>query len=682
MRVSYRPRRRLTAAGPAALGLSAVAIAGVFAAAPSASAATSSASAASSASTTPATAPGFTAIRDSRAPTSGPATGSYTAKKMTVEVSLQPRDQASLNRELKALYTKGSPAYHKFLAKGQFDAEYAPTAATASSVTGYLRGKGLTVGTTSSPFLLTATGSSARVTTAFRTTLDRYKGRHGTRYYANSKPAYVPSNLSGAIAGVVGLNNTVRLHSLAAHPTGGKVVKASAAASSGRAPKATSSCETGYPTSQQAFDLYVTGANVSLGYGAGPGCTGLSPSQTNSIYNAPAASARTQGSGQTAALFELSAYNSKDPATWARQFYGSAYKPKVSQVNVDGGPLSTASCPVGDVCEADYSGDIEVDADIEQEMAVSPDASLSVYNAPNDQTGQTSLDEYTKIANDDTASTVSSSWGLCESDAGEGYAQAENTVFEQMASQGQTVFSAAGDSGAFDCIASDGSDSAAVDDPGSQPWVISAGGTSLGTDNPGTAENPSHPAAGVETVWNPDNLCGTASPSSANDNEGGYWWCGTGTGAGGGGSSQFWNAPSWQASAGISGAREVPDVSADADEFTPYAEYCTGTSSDTNSLCAQMSGGGWFGIGGTSLSAPLWGALIADRDGYRGARSGNIGSLVYGSPSTYFNDIASPAASSESGVTPATDNGLFPTGPGYDEATGLGSPNFTSLIEK
>jgi len=41
-----------------------------------------------------------------------------------------------------------------------------------------------------------------------------------------------------------------------------------------------------------------------------------------------------------------------------------------------------------------YAGDIEVDADIETQLALSPAAhEILVYNAPNDYTGQTELDE-------------------------------------------------------------------------------------------------------------------------------------------------------------------------------------------------------------------------------------------------------------------------------------------------
>ena len=146
-------------------------------------------------------------------------------------------------------------------------------------------------------------------------------------------------------------------------------------------------------------------------------------------------------------------------------------------------------------------------ADIENTLAVAKDSHVIVYNAPNDETGQTELDEYTTIANQDRADTISSSWGTCENDVTAGYVQAENTVFEQMAFQGQSMFGSSGDTGAFGCIRIDGTTIVDQGDPSSQPWVTSVGGTSLESDNPGTNPNPGPPAKGTETVWNVRNLC-------------------------------------------------------------------------------------------------------------------------------------------------------------------------------
>ena len=90
------------------------------------------------------------------------------------------------------------------------------------------------------------------------------------------------------------------------------------------------------------------------------------------------------------------------------------------------------------------------------QLAIAPDVShLIVYNAPNDFTGQTALDEWSAIAKANAAASVSSSWAVCENDVTAGYAQAENTNFRQMAAQGQSVFGAEGDTGAFSCIRSD-----------------------------------------------------------------------------------------------------------------------------------------------------------------------------------------------------------------------------------
>ena len=202
---------------------------------------------------------------------------------------------------------------------------------------------------------------------------------------------------------------------------------------------------------------------------------------------------QARGAGVNLAVFELSAYQQSDIATWARNFYGPGFKPPLVDINVDGGPLSPI-CPMGDQCPANfngYAGDIEVDADIEMQLAIAPHArQILVYNAPNDFTGQTELDEYAKIAKDDTADVVSSSWAVCENDVTAAYVQAENLIFEQMAAQGQSMFGAAGDTGAFSCIRSDGTTIANVLDPPSQPWVTSVGGTSLESFNPNANPNP------------------------------------------------------------------------------------------------------------------------------------------------------------------------------------------------
>ncbi|HTZ22393.1 MAG TPA: S53 family peptidase [Streptosporangiaceae bacterium] len=629
-------------------------------------------------------------------------TSQMSAGRMSVEVVLQPGDAQGLSSLLGSLYTQGSADYGRWLGAGQFDARFAPSAATVQAMTSYLRGKGLTVQRTDTPFLLRAIGSSTQMDAAFATTINNYRNAQGKKFFSNDSVASVPNTLAKSVLGIVGLTNTVRLKPAVQ-------LAASGSTASAKAHGGEPSCEIAYPTN--LAELQAIPANGPFnGYGGGPGCSGLTPSQTNSMYNAPNAGPAGKGAGANVAVFELSAYNHQDINHWAQTFYGNGYHPRLANINVDGGPLApnTSQCPVGDTCFYGYGGDIEVEADIEQDLTISPDAShVLVYNAPNDETGQTELDEYATIANQDIADSISSSWGECEPDAGLGYAEAENVLFEQMAAQGQSMFASSGDTGAFECIR-DGTFSnwAPLEslDPASQPWVTSTGGTSFTSFDPGDNPDPSYPGRD-EAVWNTINICSGNNSSTATDT--GIVDCGA-YGAGGGGHSIFWPMPNYQRGPGVISAytvrgpsncalasrgqacREGPDISANADPLTGYAEYCTGSSyvspNPNGSLYTSACFGltptpgapGWFHIGGTSLSAPLWGALFADRDAFHGHRAGNANYLLYAlfdNPRTYaadFHDIL--------GLPLENNNGFYPVTRNFDQATGIGSPNFTGII--
>jgi subtilase family serine protease len=577
--------------------------------------------------------------------------GTYRKAAMSVEVVLAPRHQAGMNRSLTAIYNPSSASYHHWLKRGQFARQYAPTASAATRVTRALRASGLSVEATRSPFMLRATGSSAQVERAFATHILRYRSPSGTRFHANASPIEVPSAIASDVLGVVGLTNTVRNQPA-------YVRSSTAAAHRGlKAPR----------------------------YGAAPKGAGLSPQQVRSLYSAGALfakGARGQGRGTVSAVFELSQYTRSDITVFAHTFLGKHYTPRLRDINVDGGPAHP-QCPTHDTCLFhDFSGDIEVEADIETQLGLAPAMTrLLVYNAPNDFSGQTSLDEYQRIADDDLADTISTSWGMCEPAATISYARAENIIFTQMAMQGQSITSASGDAGAFDCLGEVAAEESTpkVDDPTSQPLMTSVGGTSFGTFDPGRNRNPSYPN-GHETVWNPLNAC-SGSPSGLDG-------C-LQFGAGGGGVSRFWPRPFYQFGPGVQSeqsangcataphrwCREVPDVSANADEFTPYAEFCTGNPR-TNSSCA-IPPTGWFGIGGTSLSAPVWAAILADSVSLGGGdRIGLANPALYamlrGSYGSTFHDITGIHQTEN-------NNGLFLTTRNYDMATGIGSPRISAI---
>jgi kumamolisin len=306
---------------------------------------------------------------------------------------------------------------------------------------------------------------------------------------------------------------------------------------------------------------------------------------------------------------------------------------------VDGATVTCAT--PGTSC--DTSGVSEADLDVEVVSALAPSATQDVYTGPN--SGQGVLDTYQAIATDNAAKIITTSWGLCEPNAGTSLLQAQDTIFAQMASQGQTVYAAAGDRGADDCVINSGPPT--VDSPASDPYVAGVGGTSLTL-----AAGPTY---GSEITWND-----TVSHSR--------------TIATGGGNSSFFARPSWQVGANMPNqatpVRLVPDVSASADPYAGYSMYCSSTTPD----CA---GTGWLVFGGTSAAAPLWAAITADTNTYLAANSkpavGWINSTLYqllgnSQTNTPFHDVT------QGDNTIDTVAG-FSAGQCYDQTTGLGTPD-------
>ena len=328
------------------------------------------------------------------------------------------------------------------------------------------------------------------------------------------------------------------------------------------------------------------------------------------------------GSGITVALFELEPYQATDIGVYQSCYATNAL---VANVPVDGG---AGTGP----------GTGEAALDIEDVIGLAPKANVLVYEGPNSGAG--AYDTYNAIISQNRAQVISTSWGVCEASQSASAAAAENTLFQEAAVQGQSFFAASGDTGADDCHTGT---RPGVDDPASQPFVTGVGGTTLSSLGPPP----------TETVW---------------DN---------GSGAGGGGISSRWTMPSYQSgapsslgviNAGSTGApcgsagycREVPDVSADADPNTGYEIYWNG---------------GWVSLGGTSAAAPTWAALTVLADASSactGAKVGFANAAIYGAAATgyrsRFNDVTS--GSNSSGSVPG-----FPARPGFDMASGLGSPS-------
>ncbi len=216
---------------------------------------------------------------------------------------------------------------------------------------------------------------------------------------------------------------------------------------------------------------------------------------------------------------------------------------------------------------------LEISLDVQWVHAIAPGAKILLVEAKS-----TSISDFMAAENyaKSHANYVSNSWGGSEFPG-------ESKYDSHFVQSGVGVFFSAGDAGL------------PAQYPSSSPKVISVGGTTL------------HFSGGTVTGE-------------------------TGWSSGGGGCSAFETAIPAQlafsqyASVHCGGMRATPDVSLDADPASGVSVY------DSTSYLSQS---GWWTLGGTSASAPMWAARAADD------KSGPVKpATIYGSGIT-FRDITS-----------------------------------------
>jgi kumamolisin len=350
-----------------------------------------------------------------------------------------------------------------------------------------------------------------------------------------------------------------------------------------------------------------------------PAAGGLEPADLARAYNfASLQSSGLLGTNETVGLAEIDAFSSTDVIDYDRTFALNA--PPVQVVSVDGGASGHSA---------------EATLDIETVQAVAPRAHILAYEGGQDlsQLAET----FSRMVTDHRAQIISISLGVCElslgGSDGRSFINAMDRTFQQASAEGISVLAASGDTGAFGCQ----DNSLSVTLPASDPYVTAVGGTTLFLNAGGSY--------GHEAGW-----------------EGPLEGAGTG-----GGLSQIYTRPSWQIGTGVingasSGMREVPDVAADADPLTGYLIYFSG---------------GWQVTGGTSAATPLWAGLIALAD--EAAATQGKSPLGFLNPALYSLGSGSASASPFHDVTEG-GNLYYSAGPGWDYATGWGSPDAAILV--
>ncbi len=367
----------------------------------------------------------------------------------------------------------------------------------------------------------------------------------------------------------------------------------------------------------------------------------LAPGDWTTIYDVnPLTAAGYDGTGQTVVVVGQSDIVTSDISSFRTDFGLPANTIKQILVGTDPGVTGAQ---------------IESNLDLEWVGAIAPKATIYYVFATNAFTA------LTYAVSQNIAPVISVSYGGCENDS----SPALRNVAQQANAQGITISVASGDSGGGGCDIQNGLPVAthgpSIQFPGNLPEVTAMGGSQFaeGSGVYWGAKNSSSGASALgyipETVWNESDLAG-------------------GLGAGGGGASLTIAKPDWQTGPGVpaDGARDTPDLSF--------------SSAGHDGYLVTYQGNNLYVVGGTSAAAPSMSGLLALLNQYvvkqgiqKAAGLGNINPQLYRmaqSTPAAFHDIVTGDNNAPCGQgSPGCLTGSygFPAGPGYDEATGLGS---------
>ena len=510
---------------------------------------------------------------------------------LNLAIGLPLRDARGLSNFLAQVYDPASPHYRHYLTPAEFTERFGPTESDYAAVIQFAKTNGLTLTAThANRLLLDVNAAVADIQRAFHITLRTYQHPTEPReFFAPDTEPSVDARLP--VVDVSGLNNYTLPRP--------KSVQ-----------RALTNSPAGSPNTGSAPTGDYMGNDFRAAYLPGVTLTGL---------------------GQSVGLFQLDGFYYTDILAYE----AVAGLPAV--------PIQTVLLDGFDGVPTIGSANTEVSLDIEMALLMAPGLSQIVVfeGGP----GGIPNDILNAMAASNSVLQLSCSWRW----AG-GPTTTTDSIFQQMAAQGQSFFDASGDSDAFTLgpNSSNGVDNASLSqDPASSPYVTQVGGTTLSTTAAGGAWS-------SEKVWNWGLNGGSYVGSS-------------------GGVSSYYPIPSWQtnvsmaANGGLTVNRNIPDVALVAD-----------------GVYVLSGNGAHASLGGTSVAAPLWAglaALINQQAATEGQPPiGLINSAVYaiGAGSLYsstFHDITNG-----NNVSKASPNQYY-AATGYDLCTGWGTPMGQALID-
>lgn len=589
-----------------------------------------------------------------------------------VTLILKLHNQAALEDYVRQTVTPGSAHYQQFLTTSQFAQRFGATDAEIARVQSYLQAQGLSSQVLPSHLAIRTNGTLAQFGKLFQTSIHNYVSReNGHSFHKPASAPRMPAGIADVIDVATGLSNekVYRPHHVSSPAFA--VLNAQHATTSALAAKGSSGSSSN-PTASGIPGEYTVG-DVANFYNINP------------LYNRGVV-----GKGSTVGIVTLSNFYPSDATAYWSDI-GLTTKPnRITQIHVDGGA-------------AIDGGSGETSIDVEQSGGIAPFANIVVYDAPNTTAGY--VDVFAQAVSDNVADSISTSWGLPEifnfaalnvngasvtdtTDVGD--LRAFHSIFLEAAVQGQSLFAASGDSGAYDTVRDLGAGTGAgeytapltVDSPASDPYITAAGGTTT----PYSYAFGTGPTQSVtqESVWGWDYLQNYLDTYIG---KGVYNLFSVG---GGGGVSVYWHTPFYQAfTAGIRrseanqslvyndpsagpttllqlpshfAGRNVPDISLNADPETGYLFVST------------VDGGLSAGEGGTSFVAPQLNGITALLRQSTGHRIGLWNPQVYAIQDIFGSGRFSPFNSIRAG-----DNWFYYGAPHYNQGAGIGSLNVANL---
>jgi len=632
------------------------------------------------------------------------------ASPIEITVWMKLHDQAGLD----ALVAAQQAGNGEYLSMQQVRAQHAPSAADVAKVAAFLKSQGFSVSAGQDNLSVKASGTVARVQSAFHVELHRYD-LFGRTFRASARSATLPPELVPLVAAVGGLS------SLGAEPQIARVGRKASATIHTTAeaeglpgqPVPLNAQSNGLVFSAQCFYAPTTesfsGGGVSATYQGtrygtplgtpapnAPPC-GYQPSDLQTAYNLTQLYQHgLDGTGMTIAIVD--AYGSTTIAQDAAAFSAFMGLPP---------PNLTV---IGTPTESNFSTDAnagwasETTLDVEWVHAVAPGAKIILVVAPTNSFSDL-FNGIITAASQPGVVAISNSWsGFDIGIAGDGeFYRAADSLLQSIGAAGISVDFSTGDFG--DNSSQLGGIYTSTGWPASSPFATGVGGVSVALD--------SHKHIAWQTSWGSelteivDTVALGSPPLDVPNNEG--------FDAGGtGGFSDTYPKPFWQF--GVPGNRRgTPDISWVADPFTGVEIIFT------------ADAGGDLGIeviGGTSVACPMFTALwgIANQRAHHmlgqaaprlyrlPSWSGAITDIVnFSSPNNVTGTIVDAGGTNPIRATelaaplnnqPQFISALYnsphstrwfvltfgldttlQTGPGWDQATGLGAPNGWNFVQ-